>query len=329
MRALLLKSAGQTTFVFALTLGLSLGQAWAQDGEKIPKSTVDEMMKELSNWGRWGDDDELGTLNFITPSTRKAAAALVRDGVSVSLAHNLIKDEAPDNSSPFVHDVNSSAIWAGDTYTVAYHGYAHTHMDSLCHISQDGKLYNGFPKSGVTDKGAEHLSIINIKEGVFTRGILMDIPRLKGVPYLAADTVIFPADLEAWEKKAGIKVGRGDVVFIHTGRWVKRAEEGPWDVGNASPGLHISSARWLREREVAALGSDGASDILPSPVEGFSHPVHLLALNAMGMPIFDNCDFTKLSEEAQARKRWDFLLTVAPLAVQGGTGSPLNPIATF
>ena len=167
------------------------------------------------------------------------------------------------------------------------------------------------------------------EEGIFTRGILMDIPRLKGVAYLEPGTAIYPADLEAWEEKAGMKVESGDAVFIRTGRWARRAELGPWNVARNSAGLHPTSVRWLKERGVAVLGSDVASDIFPSPVPGVSHPIHQLVLVALGMPIFDNCDLEAVSEEAQRQGRWEFLLTVAPLAVPGGTGSPLNPIATF
>jgi kynurenine formamidase len=134
--------------------------------------------------------------------------------------------------------------------------------------------------------------------------------------------------LDAWEKKAGIKVSSGDVVFVRTGRWARRAEKGAWG-DERFAGLHASCARWLKQRDVAMLGSDAASDVLPSGIEGVSHPVHALVIIAMGMPIFDNCDLEALSAEAAKRKRWEFLLTAAPISVPGGTGSPLNPIATF
>ncbi len=308
--------------------------ALAQDIEPVSKAQFDEWMHDLSNWGRWGDDDQLGTLNLITPDVRKRAAGLVEDGVPVSLAHNLIKTRQPDVSSPLSHTmrpsgVNNPGVFAGDQLQIYFHGYAHTHMDAVCHMFVDGKLYNGYEQSSVAEDGAEHLSIIEAKKGIFTRGVLFDIPSLKGVPYLEPGAAIYPADLDAWEKKIGIKVEPGDVVLIRTGRWARRADKRPWNVAMGSAGLHSSCAKWLKDRGAAVLGSDVASDILPSPVEGISHPIHALVLVAMGMPIFDNCDLLELSKEAKKRGRWHFLLTVAPLAVEGGTGSPTNPIAIF
>ena len=306
----------------------------AQIPHNVDKATVDRWMTELSNWGRWGKDDQMGALNLITPAKRKQAAALVREGVSVSLARDTEKEKAPDNSSPFEHvmrstGANATVQFLSDTYTVFYHGYAHTHMDSLCHMFYQGKMYNGFSPLEVTEKGAQKLAITNMKSGIFTRGILVDIPVLKGVPYLEPGVVIFPEDLEAWEKRAGLRIASGDVVFIRTGRWARRAEKGAWDVSKSSAGLHASSVKWLRGRDVAMVGSDAASDVMPSQVDGVVQPVHQLLLVAMGTPIFDNCDLEAVSKAAAQRRRWEFLITAAPLAVTGGTGSPLNPIATF
>jgi kynurenine formamidase len=318
-----------------LAMALCFAGTGAVGGESEPVSieTVNKLMKELSNWGKWGKDDEMGAMNYITPETRKAAAKLVREGVSVSIAHDVEMEEAPDVGSPFIQKFNSTGEtgdrWATDQFSVNFHGYAHTHMDSLCHMFAHGMMYNGYAKENVTAEGAKKLAVTNFKNGIFARGILMDIPRLKGVPYLPARDAIYPADLEAWEKKAGFKVGKGDVVIFHTGRWAQRAEKGPWDVGNGAAGLHISCMKWLHEREVAMVGSDAGMDILPSPVKELSHPIHQLSLIAMGMPILDNLDSEALSAEAQRQGRWEFLLTAAPLAVPGGTGSPLNPIATF
>jgi kynurenine formamidase len=297
---------------------------------KMAKADVDRWMTELSNWGRWGKDDQLGTLNLITPEKRKQAVKLVKDGVPVSLAHDVLKDRAEDNANPFVHTMlpRAGGFWL-DSYSVNYHGYAHTHMDALCHATYQGKMYNGFPADDVTKDGAKELSIINAKGGIMTRGVLMDIARLKGVEFMEPGTAIFPEDLEAWEKQAHVKVEPGDVVFIRTGRWARRAAKGAWPVGRSAAGLHASCARWLHDRGVAMLGSDEASDVVPSQVEGVGLPIHQMALVAMGIHIFDNCDLEELSKQAAQRKRWAFLLTAAPMAIPGGTGSPLNPIATF
>jgi kynurenine formamidase len=149
------------------------------------------------------------------------------------------------------------------------------------------------------------------------------------VPYLEPGAAIYPEDLDAWEKKTGIKIMAGDVIFVRTGRWARRAAVGPWAVNSGSAGLHASCARWIKQRDVAMIGSDAASDVIPSGVEGVALPIHQLMIVAMGVHIFDNCDLEALSEACAKRNRWDFLLTAAPIAVTGGTGSPLNPVAIF
>ena len=304
------------------------------NSRRLTKAEIDRWMTELSNWNRWGKDDQMGAINLITPAKRKQAAALVREGYSVSLARDTEKEKAVDNPQPFGH----SMTWTGastpgqfslDAYSVSYHGYAHTHMDALCHMFYQGKMYNGYPQETVTKAGAEKLSVIAFKNGIVSRGILIDIPLLKGIDYLEPSTPIYPEDLDAWEKMAGVKVSSGDIIFIRTGRWARRAAKGPWNVSANSAGLHASCMRWIHQRDVAMVGSDAASDLMPSGVEGVVQPIHQLLLVAMGTPIFDNCDLEALSQAAAARKRWEFLLTAAPLAVPGGTGSPLNPLATF
>jgi len=218
---------------------------------------------------------------------------------------------------------------SGDTFFISYHGYVHTHMDSLCHFFFKGKMYNGFSQTEVTEQGAGKNAILNFKNGIVTRGVLMDIARLKGVDYLEPGTRIYPEDLDAWEKKAHVKVGPGDVVFVRTGRWARREAKGPWPISEGLAGLYITCAKWLHSRDVAILGGDGAQDVRPSGIDSIQQPIHTLVLVAMGMPIFDNCDLELISKEAAKRQRWEFLLTASPAAVPGATGSVLNPIATF
>lgn len=315
-------------------LALALVAAAATSNHDLSQADIERWMSELSNWKRWGADDQIGTVNLITAAKRKQAASLVREGVSVSLARDTETEPAPDNPNPFGHKMT----WTGkttpgqfslDEYSVSYHGYAHTHMDALCHMFYKGKMYNGFPQESVTDKGATKNAVTNFKNGIFSRGVLIDVPRLKGVAYLEPSDGIYPEDLEAWEKQAGLKIGSGDIVFIRTGRWARRAEKGPWDAGKNSAGLHASCAKWLHSRDVAMVGSDAASDWMPSRVPGVTQPIHQLLLVAMGTPIFDNCDLEALGKAAASRKRWEFLITAAPIPVTFGTGSPLNPIATF
>jgi kynurenine formamidase len=249
------------------------------------------------------------------------------------LSHPAETQTAADNPSPFRHTMLATgARPAGqfvlDEYSVAFHGYAHTHMDALCHMAWKGRMFNGFPQTDVTQEGAKELAVTGYADGIFTRGILIDIPRLKNLPFLEPSAAIYPEDLDAWEKNTGVKVGSGDVVFIRTGRWARRKAKGPWDPSHVA-GLFASCAKWLKQRDVAMVGSDAATDVMPSGVPGVVQPMHQLLLVAMGTPIFDNCDLEELADAAAQRKRWTFLLTAAPLRVRGGTGSPLNPVATF
>ena len=315
-----------------LTAGLAIAQDTGTASKpKLGKEDVEKMMDTLSNWGRWGSDDELGTLNLITPQKRKQAAGLVREGISVSLARDIADVKATSFSHKMIATGQKDRVMSAaiDEYCLRFHGYSMTHLDALCHVFYKGKMYNDFSQGEVTEKGAAKLSVMNFKNGVFTKAVLMDMPRFWGVEYLDGARPIYPADLEAWEKKAGVKVESGDVVLIRIGRWARQEREAGWKFGEGSPGLHASCLPWLKERDVAMIGSDLVTDVLPSGVEGFSMPVHWVVLVAMGMPMLDNLDLEALSEAANVHKRWSFALTIAPLAVEGGTGSPVNPIATF
>ena len=307
--------------------------ASVSDTPRTSKEDVLKMMTTLSNWGRWGKDDQLGALNLITPRKRKEAAALVKEGLSISLARNAVKVRVGP-SAPFEHRMLQTGVtpgseYSGDLFSVQFHGFTHTHVDALCHIFHQGRMYNGYAQEEVTEHGAAKLSVIAMKDGVFTRGVLMDFPRLFGVNYLKGDRPIYPEDLETWHEKTGVAVGSGDAVIIRTGRWARWEAEGEWDIERDSAGLHVSCMPWFRERDVALLGSDLAMDVMPSRVEGIGMPVHLVTIVAMGVPILDVCDLEPLGEATASRQRWDVLVTMAPLAVEGGTGSPINAIATL
>ena len=242
--------------------------------------------------------------------------------------------DAADKSQAFGHrmvstGLNENADSAADIYSVQYHGYLQTHLDALCHLFYKGQMFNGIPQREVTESGAGKLSVVKMKDGLFTRGILMDIPKLTRVAYLPGKKAIYPEDLDAWEKKAGIRVGPGDAILIRTGRWARRAAQGDWDFEQDSAGLYITCLRWLKSRDVSILGSDLATDVAPSGVEGPKMPIHWGAIWSMGVPILDNLDLERLSDTAAKQNRWEFLLTAAPLAVEGGTGSPINPIASY
>ena len=288
----------------------------------------DQMFQKVKNWGRWGPDDQLGAANLITEVKRRQAAGLVKQGVSVSLAHNPLTETAVDNPQPFEHTMNRG--FTTDTYRVSYHGYAHSHMDALCHILYQKQTYNGYSTADVnTDKGCTKLGIDRLKNGVVTRGILIDIPRLRNVNYLEPGTPVFVEDLEAWEKKARIKVSPGDAIFLRTGRWARRAALGPWAVARNAAGYHASIAPWLKERGVSFIGSDAAQDVVPSLVEGIGLPLHTLAITALGIDILDNQDLEAVGDLAAKLNRWEFMVTIAPIPVTGGTGFPVNALAIF
>ena len=308
------------------------------ESHDLDLADVERLLDELSNWGRWGADDQLGAANLITPAKRLEAIALATEGITVSLEHALLTEEAADVPFPFqrrilnVPEATEEPVFyasVSDNYNVSYHGYSHSHIDSLCHIFYKGQMYNGVSQETVTEAGCSNASIINLQGGVVTRGILFDIPRLKGVDYLEPGTPIYQEDLEAWEEMAGVTVRPGDAIFIRTGRWARRAELGPWNVSQLAAGLHTSTMPWVKARDVSFLGSDVAADVVPSQIEGARLPVHQLTIVAMGVDLFDNQDLEALAETAAAQNRWEFMLVAAPLAVETGTGSPVNALAIF
>ena len=212
------------------------------------------------------------------------------------------------------------------------HGAGTTHLDSFAHIFFDGKMWNGYPVAGLVTKegGAGKASILTMKNGIVTRGVLYDIPRLKGVPYLEPGTRIFPEDLEAWEKKAGVKAGPGDALLLRWGRWARRTKLGPWPIDEGSAGLDNSVIPWLKQRDIALLGWETPGYAPPAAPDDLPRSsLHNFALTILGIHLVDRADFDALSEAAAARNRWEFMLTVAPLPVPKGTGSPVNPIAVF
>jgi kynurenine formamidase len=247
----------------------------------------------------------------------------------VSLAGDADTVKAVDNPFPYEHEMLAIG---NDRISVRYHGIAHCHIDSLAHINENGVFYNGYkPDADAVLKGGHQKnSIHNVKNGIFTRGILLDIPRLKGLPYLEPGTPIYIEDLEAWERRAGVKVSAGDALFVRTGVWARRQAVGPWLRGRAegakSAGLDPSVIPWLKQRDIATLGSDHPQYVSPAELRG---AVHDFSLVYLGVHLFDNCDLEALGDAAAARNRWEFLLTVAPLPIRGGTGSPANPIGTF
>jgi kynurenine formamidase len=301
-----------------------------------PLVTHDEYVRwqtELSNWGRWGPNDEMGTLNLLTPAKRRQAAMLVKEGLSVSLASDASFQKDVDVPCP----VEWSMLTASETNAsdrVAYpciHGAGTTHLDSFAHIFFNGRMWNGYRASDWISKeqGARKASILTMKDGIVTRAVLYDIPRLKGVPYLEPGTRVYAEDLEAWEKRTGVRAGPGDALLFRWGRWARRARLGTWPVNDAMAGLDNSVIPWLKRRDIAILGWETPSYAPKPPGDLPGNPVHDFALTILGIHILDRADFDAASEVAAARGRWEFMLTIAPLRIPNGTGSPVNPLAVF
>ena len=318
-------------FVFSLTRAQERTPAQAADN-RVGLAQLDKWMQDLSNAGRWGKDDVLGAVNTITPEKRRQAAALVRTGESVSLSHELITGGA---ESPFqVPFVLKMKIFperqvTRDQQDIDPHGGSFTHIDALCHMAYKGHFYNNFGWDTATAQGCK-LGINALKDGIVTRGVLIDIPRLRNLPYLEGGTHVYREDIEAWEKQAGVKVAPGDALLLRTGRWAKRPSPG-------SGGYDASFLPFLKDRDVALLGSDSAQDVgtVPGCVNKGPEPtmcwlpIHHFALVARGMNLFDNLDLEAVAETAARLKRWEFMLVAAPIRVPGGTGAPVNPVAVF
>lgn len=312
--------------------------ALGQGVRPMARPAFEALFAQVNNAGRWGADDERGTLNLITPEVRRAAAEEVRTGVTVSLAREMVHGEPEGGFGPIEVEVqvlsdsilgpsDGSAVWAAERTSLFYHGWAYTHIDALSHMpSYRGRGYNGAPLAHAPPAGQTRNSVAAMADGIISRGVLVDLPALKGVDYVAPGGAITAEDLEAWEAHAGVRIREGDIVLVRSGRWSAAALSANV---SGSAGIHPTTAAWLHDRGVAVLGDEGGTDTSPTAVEGINSPMHVLALVGMGMPLMENLDLEALAAEAAAQERWTFLLVVAPLNVRGATGSAANPIAVF
>ncbi len=309
------------------------------------EAQVREYMRTLSNWGRWGKDDELGTVNLITPEKRTAAARLVRDGVSVTCARpwtTEITAETTVQPMRFMvdsgegrdHDDNDRILQrrgAAEFIGMVFHGYGITHVDAPPHYFWQGQFYNGRSSNLVTSReGATVNSVEVLRDGVVSRGVLLDVARSRNVRWMGPGEGVMTEDLEAAEKAQGVRVEAGDILVVRTGYYARRLAEGPVNPMVAgTPALHVACCPWLRERGVAMVGTDTHNDIAPLPYPELGNSFHVVSLVAMGLWLIDNMNLEDVARAAAERKRWEFLLTIAPLRLKNVTGSPVNPIAVF
>jgi kynurenine formamidase len=289
-----------------------------------------EIFDAVSNWGRW--NDERGALNHLTPDRIAAAAGLVRSGTTVTLSQPLQTEARPDVPEPADHHMTmlpGDDGFAKDYIGADYHNDSQTHIDAFSHVAFDGFLFDGAPESSVTAKGATAGTIEILRDGLVGRGVLLDVPRVRGVPWVEPGEYVFREDLEAAERAEGVTVRAGDILLVRTGHTRRLEELGPWDTPHAKAGLHPTAASFLADRRIAALGSDGNNDTAPSRTEGVGFPIHVLALNAMGVHLFDYLRLEEAARRCDEVGRWEFLFAAAPLRIVGGTGSPINPTAVF
>src|SRR5262245_58280036 len=308
------------------------------DRERVDLPEFQALFRQVRNWGRWGPLSPRGALNHLTPDRVAAAARLVRSGTAVSLGLPLATRKGIESPVPALHrmtmlpdvDIGSGSVrFAKDCVGLDYHNEGHSHIDAFSHVAYDGALYGGQPESLITSDGAAAGAIDLVKDGLVGRGVLLDVPGVRGVRWLEPGEHVVTEDLEAAERRQGVRVGAGDVLLVRTGYPLRLAELGPWDTVRAKAGLHPRAASFLAEREVAALGSDGNNDTAPSTTEGIAFPIHVLALNAMGIHLLDYLQFEQLLPRCRETGRWEFLFVAAPLRIEGGTGSPVNPLAVL
>ena len=306
------------------------------------QAAVDAIAQQVSNWGRWGPDDQRGTLNLLRPEHVRAAAALIRDGTTVSCALPLATWPRIDNPFPARHIMLAAGDEARhdpgmpgfeaafDLVMLQPHGPTSSHIDALSHVFIQGRMYNGVDSREVRSDGAHTHTVMNFASGIVGRGVLLDVPAVQGVEWLELGYAVTVADLEAAEAQQGVRAGEGDILLVATGRDARRAAVGAWAHRvEGMAGLAVECLPWLHDRGVAVLGCDGISDTLPTEIPGWRMPIHQIALVMMGCPLLDNLRLDLLMAACREKGRWAFHFSAAPLHIERGTGCPVNPIATF
>jgi kynurenine formamidase len=301
----------------------------------MDSAAFSDLYQRLRRATPWGPDDRRGGLNYITPAQVLTAAGEVRLGRTVTLEAPIQTRAAPDNPQPAVHEMIATGdqadpaglSFAEDRLSMNVHGNADSHIDALSHVMYQARLYNDVPASTVTANGAAELSIAVASDGIVGRGVLLDIPRLRGVRWLEPGDHVTADDLTRAEEAQQVRVGQGDLLLVRVGHRRRQTELGAWDSAASRAGLHPTAVEFVAERRVAVLGSDSNNDTSPSAAEGVDFPVHVLAINAMGLHLLDWLQLDGLVPLCEEAGRWSFCCVIAPLRLVRGTGSPVNPIA--
>jgi len=295
------------------------------------RAEVEAYLRDRRNWGRWGADDQIGAVNLITPAKRVQAASLVRSGRSVSLSREFPKNPAPNNPTPAQHFMRLIERGTGggalDYYGISYHGQASTHLDSLCHVWDENGMWNGrSPSREIGFDGARFGAITNWSSGIITRGVLLDVPRFRGEPFVTQEQPIHGWELAEVAQSEGVRLEPGDAVIVYGGREAWDRVNPTWGSAQSRPGLHASCLPFIRDSDVSLLVWD-MMDLAPSGYD-LAWSVHGVIF-AYGVGLVDNALLEPLANACAAEGRYEFMLLVLPLVVVGGTGSPLNPVALF
>lgn len=301
-------------------------------------------LDSLSNWGRWGSEDQLGCLNLIGPAQRRRAAGLVSEGVTVSCARPVTTEMAADVTyqvQRFMVDSGEgrdtdgperryARRGAAEFIGMVFHGQTITHIDAMSHYSWGGLMYNGTPASRVTSReGAQSHSIEAAYGGIVGRGVLLDLPAVLGADWLPPTEPVMPEDLEAAERAQGVRVEEGDILLVRTGNYRMRLERGALAPSDPMTACQAACAPWFNERGIAMLGTDTSNDVRPNPYATIGNPLHTICLVSLGLWFIDNANLEELAAACAGRGRYEFMLTLAPLRLRNVTGSPVNPIAMF
>ncbi|MFF7184996.1 cyclase family protein [Streptomyces sp. NPDC008222] len=298
-----------------------------------------EIARRVNNWGRWGADDEIGTLNLISDGVVREAATCVRSGLRVPLALPLRQDGVQTGAIPGRVDplhvmvqINQEVFGPGtvacsdDAVTMGLQ--AGTHWDALSHVSHSGRLYNGRPADTITPHAGAAFGGIDKPRHIVSRGVLLDVARALGRERLDGGHAVTPEDLEAAEEFAGTRVRAGDIVLVRTGQIRSCLAGDRHGYGYPSPGLSVRTPEWFHARDVAAVANDTLTfEIFPPEIEDLWLPVHALDLVEMGMPQGQNWNLEELSTACGETGRHAFLLSATPEPFTGGTGGPVAPVA--
>lgn len=306
------------------------------EASKPPLMTMDafdSLCAKVSNWGKWGPEDQAGTLNYLTPEHRIAARAQVQDGTVVGCGNDIsgaarIDDSRPPLHVPFWNRIGDLSV-AGEALTITPHGFTITHLDSLSHMAWRGKMYNDFDHNPYRSADQSVNSIMTAKEGIVGRGVLIDLPPVLGADYMNPQEIAHLSDVEKALERQQCEILPGDIVYFRTGRFGRELKHGPAAVSEGLAGISVDCVEWAHEKNISVFVCDGGMDPQPSEVQDVRIPWHILALVQMGAMLVDNANLEALASTCAAKNRWTFMSVMAPLRVLTANASPLNPVAVF